>query len=242
MRFKEYISESINDKGRLKALFVIGLPGAGKTYTISKISGSISPRVVNTDRAAEFLASKWGKTITADSWPEFEDKSLKITSKTLLEYINGMLPLFIDGTSNDVSNILHRVGILESLGYDVGVVFVSTDLDVALKRAKDRAEKSNRIVDEDFIRKVHSQNEDNANFLKQKTSFFITVNNNDDSLGNEEMIKAYKKSQNFFIQPLANPIGQRYIKELESSKDKYLTPNLLNKDVLAKKITGWYKN
>ena len=55
--FKQFISESINDKGIFKAVFVIGLPGAGKSYTVSQLRGSVSPKVVNTDIAAEFWAS-----------------------------------------------------------------------------------------------------------------------------------------------------------------------------------------
>lgn len=49
MNFSKFLTESINDKGKFKAIFIIGIPGSGKTYTISKLKGIISPRVINTD-------------------------------------------------------------------------------------------------------------------------------------------------------------------------------------------------
>lgn len=240
--FKDFILESVNDRGIFKAIFVIGLPGAGKSYTISKINGLVSPKIVNTDKAGEFLSKKWNKQINSDTWVDFKDTAHRITEASLTNYIDGMLPLFVDGTSNDVSNILHRIGILESLGYDVGVAFVRADVKTSLARAKARAEKTGRHVDEDFIMHVHQQNQDNANYLKSKVSFFVAVDNNDDVLDNNDMLEAYKKTQKFFDMPVENPIGKRYIETLKQTKDKYLTPNLLNKDVLSKKIAGWYKS
>ena len=53
MRLENYlISEGINDKGIFKACFMCGHPGAGKSYTLTKIkSGIIEPRIVNIDKA-----------------------------------------------------------------------------------------------------------------------------------------------------------------------------------------------
>ena len=57
--FKQFIiNESINDKGILKAIFVVGLPGSGKSYTVQRLRGTVSPVVVNTDKVAEFLSKK----------------------------------------------------------------------------------------------------------------------------------------------------------------------------------------
>jgi hypothetical protein len=241
--FKQFVAESINDRGIFKAIFIIGLPGSGKSYTASKIKGTVSPRIVNTDKAAEFLGTKWGKEIKSSNWHEFKDTSHRITSNMLLNYIDGMLPLFVDGTSNDVSNILHRMGILESLGYDVGVVFVDTGLDKAIERANSRATEIGRHVDQDFIESVHRINRENANFLKGKVSFYREVDNNSDGhLGDDELDIAFKKVQSFFNAPVINPIGKRYLEEMKAKKLQYLSPELLPRAVLAKKIEGWYKS
>lgn len=242
LTFKQFVSEGINDKGLLKAIFVVGLPGAGKSYTIGQIKGPISPKVVNTDKSSEFLSSKWKKEINSESWSEFQDKSHKMTYLMLESYINGMLPLFVDGTSNDISNILHRIGILESVGYDVGVVFVQASLETSLRRAKERAEKIGRHVDEDFIKQVYERNKENASYLKSKVSFFKTVENDSDGLDDKEMMEAFKKVQDFFNRPVSNPVGKRTIQQLKDNGEKYLSPSILPPDVLSKKITGWYKS
>lgn len=240
--FKQFLDESINDKGIFKAVFVIGLPGSGKSYTVQQMSGSVSPRVVNTDKAAEFLSSKWQKEIRSDSWAEFKDKAHTITSKLLFNYLNGALPLFIDGTSNDISNVLHRIGILESLGYDVGVVFVKASLDTAMKRAESRAASTGRHVDAEFIKAVAAKNEENAAYLKSKVDFFHEVPNDTMTLSDSVMNQAFKSAQAFFAEPVNNILGKQHIAAMKADGQKYLTPEIIPVDQLEKKIQGWYRS
>lgn len=241
MRFKEFMTESINDKHILKAVFVVGIPGAGKSYTVKKLTGSVAPRIVNTDRATEYLAREFGGTINKDNWPQFSDTAHRLTSNSLSNYINSMLPLFIDGTSNNLSNILHRAGILESLGYDIGMVYINTPLKTALKRAKERAASAKRDVDEDFIIKVHTQSEENREYFKSKFDFFKEINNDDDELTDTIMLKAYKQVTGFFESPNNNPVGTRLIEKLKKEKGNYLVPTIITKEILDKKIQGWYR-
>jgi predicted ABC-type ATPase len=240
--FKQFMQESINDRGRLKAIFVIGLPGSGKSYTIKQLTGSVAPRIVNTDNATEYFSKKFSTQINSANWDEFKDDAHRITHAALLNYVDGLLPLFVDGTSNDVSNILHRMGILESIGYDVGVVFVNTPLQTALKRAKARAKDVGREIDEDFIREVDGRNAENAAYLRDKVSFFKQVNNSDDELDDLIMHTAFKAVQSFYDQPVKNPVGRRTLEEMNEKKLKYIAPEIMSRDVLAKKINGWYRS
>jgi predicted ABC-type ATPase len=239
--FKQFVAELINDRGILKAVFVIGLPGAGKSYTISKIRGPVSPVVVNTDKSIEFLSKKMDIEVNRDTWHNFADKSAAMTKEQLTQYVNGMLPLFVDGTSNDVSNILNRIGILESLGYDVGVVFVSASLGTAMKRAAERAKSTGRHVDEDFIKRVHEQNEENKEYLANKVGFFKEVENDTDQLTDQVLLQAYKSVQSFFDRPVENPVGKRTLDKMKEYKAKYLAPDIYSIDVIKKKIESWYR-
>lgn len=238
--FKEFIIESIEDKGILKAIFIVGIPGAGKSYTAKKISGSVSPRIVNTDRATEFLIKKMGKNSTEDNWPEFSDKSHHLTQVALSNYINSMLPLFVDGTSNDASNVLHRAGILESLGYDVGMIFIETSLQTAIDRANARIKHTGREVSTDFIKAVESRAKENKEFFETKFKFFQTINNDEGELTDKSLKKAFVKVQQFYNSPLANPVGKRFIEKMKEEKVKYLT-DIIGPDVIKKKVEGWYR-
>lgn len=241
--FKQFIDEGINDKGILKAIFVVGIPGSGKSYTITQLKGSVAPKVVNTDRATEFLSKKFNIASNSETWRSFfRDKTHPLTTGLLFNYLNSMLPLFVDGTSNDVSNILARAGLLESVGYDVGMVFVNTDLDVAKSRALKRGEEINRHVDQEFIEKVHALSQDNKEYFKGKFKFFKEVSNNPGELDDAAILKIYRAVAGFYDEPISNPVGRRTLEKLASAKEKYLVPSVFDKDDLQKKVTGWYRS
>ncbi|WP_407305434.1 zeta toxin family protein [Acinetobacter sp.] len=240
--FKEYMSESINDKGILKALFVVGIPGAGKSYTISELKGPISPKVVNSDISTEFLSKKLGVPANSENWKLiFRNKTKSMTRGLLTNYLDSMLPLFVDGTSNDASNILGRAGILESLGYDVGMVFVDTDLGVAIERAKARGEAIDRHVDVDFIEKVHELSVQNKEYFKGKFSFFREVWNNPGELDDKAILKIYRDVAGFYSEPLDNPVGIRFLEHLREEKQSYLVPTVMPREDLKKKVDGWFR-
>ena len=241
--FRQFLDEGINDKGILKAVFVVGIPGAGKSYTIKQLTGAIAPKVVNTDRATEFLSKKLDIPSNDTTWKAvFRDSSRKITVSALFGYLNGMLPLFVDGTSNDVSNILGRAGLLESIGYDVGMVFINTNLDVAKERAAKRGAEIDRHVNQDFIEKVHALSAENKEYFKGKFSFFTEVNNNPGELDDAAILQIYKKVAGFYEEPVHNPVGKRTLEKLTASKEKYLVPSIFDKEDLEKKVTGWYRS
>ena len=243
MNFEEFLlSESINDKGILKAIFVVGMPGAGKSYTVSNLKGQVSPKIVNTDVALEFLSKKTKIPANSETWKTvFRDSTKKMTATMLYNYINGMLPLFIDGTSNDASNVLSRAGILESLGYDVGMIFIDTDIEVAKQRAIERAEKIGLTVDPTFIDKVYKESEANKKYFQSKFSFFKVYENNGQGLDNDLMQKLFKQVQGFYTEDVQNPVGTRNLEKIREEKEKYLVPTLFQDETLKNKLSTWYK-
>ena len=79
MNFEQFLlNESINDKGIFKATFLRGLPDAGKSYTVSNLKGQISPKIVNTDVALEFLSKKTKIPANSETWKTvFRDSTKK---------------------------------------------------------------------------------------------------------------------------------------------------------------------
>jgi dephospho-CoA kinase len=239
MKAAEFINESINDKGLFKAVIFGGTPGAGKSYVLDQIaSGQIGARIVNTDKMLEFLGKQQGIDLgDKDNQMALLDQSKNLTINQFANYVNGMLPLFVDGTSSNAPNTLRRVGILESFGYDVGFVWVETDLEVAMKRASQR----DRKVDPEFIKSVHAISAENKEYFASKFSNFTTVKNNDGELTNQAVNKAFNQVSNFFTQPVENPIGRRKIAQLQETGDAYLVPSTISKTDLLNVLKGWYR-
>ena len=85
VKLKQLLEEGVFDKGILKAVFMAGGPGSGKTYVSSQIFGIPSKNInisvgglksVNSDTEFEFLLKKYGfetfgtGKLDIDKWPE----------------------------------------------------------------------------------------------------------------------------------------------------------------------------
>lgn len=234
------LNESINDRGKLKAIFICGMPGAGKSYSASQLQdGAIQPQIVNSDKAYEALG-RAGKTDISDpsQWSNVRDSVIKTTQTQLMHYINGMLPLFIDSTSADPGNLLRRKGILESFGYDVGIIWIDVKLEDALARAATRE----RTVPEHFIRSVHARSEQSKQFILSKFEWKQELDNSEGMLTDDVLMAAYRKTSSFFNSPLANPMGQANMRKIEKQKEKYMVPTICSKEQLQHLTTAWYKS
>ena len=179
LKLMDLLSEGVNDKGILKAFFMAGGPGSGKSYVASQLFGipkkiniSISGlKTVNSDTEFEHLLKKYGfETVGGgldiDLWPQEvfdmiaggdeDSKDMTVRKKAKLltkarrqQYVNGRLGMIIDGTGHDYSKLSKEKIQLEQLGYDCYMVFVNTSLEVALKRNSER----NRKLPEDLLEK-----------------------------------------------------------------------------------------
>ena len=179
IKLMDLLSEGVNDKGILKAVFMAGGPGSGKSYVASQLFGipkkinlTISGlKTVNSDTEFEHLLKKYGfETIGGgldiDKWPQEvfdmiaggdeDSKDMTIRKKAKLltkarkeQYMNGRLGMIIDGTGHDYSKLSKEKLQLEQLGYDCYMVFVNTSLEVALERNEER----HRSLPEDILTK-----------------------------------------------------------------------------------------
>ena len=238
MKAKEFITESIEDKGIFKAMFFGGLPGGGKSTVLSKITdGTIAPRVVNTDKTYDFLLDKNQQEASNIAWALFGPLSKTMNKNMLFNYLNSMLPLFIDGTSANTGSLLRRDGILKSIGYDTSMIWVNIELDTAIERMYQRSRK----VDTSFIKHVHKSSENNKKYYQSTFGAnFIEVDNNDDNFSAMET-KTFNIASQFFNSTVSNPIGNKTINDMKERKEKYLTPNMFKKDYIDRLISVWYQ-
>lgn len=237
MRFKNYleiINEGIYDLGIFKALFIGGHPGSGKSFVLKKIkSGKVDPRIVNTDKFVEYFGD--GGNV---DWWKFGDKTKKLTKEQLVNYINSLLPLVIDGTSSNPSSLFRRVGILKSLGYDTSMVWVDTDLETSLERNRNRK----RNVEEDFIIETYQKAQKLKNYYASEFKTFTEILNGEGELNDKVIVDAYKKMESWFLSPIDNPIGRDLKQEMMDNGWKYLvdTPEY-DMSYIKKLIDNWYR-
>lgn len=230
MKFNDYLNEGIEDKGIFKAIFMSGIPGAGKSFTISKIkSGRIEPRIVNVDKFTEFLNIN-------DIFSVY-DKSKKLTENQLVQYINSMLPLFIDTTGYTIGRLKNRKEALEYFGYDVGMVFVNTSLETSLERA----EKRTRRVAPEVIKEYYDKALQFQDSISNMFDYHQTINNNDGELTDDVVIKAYNKVSTFYHGKVKNSVGSTIFEKMKQNNLKYLSPDVFPLDEIKERISIWFR-
>ena len=233
------LKEGINDPGILKAIFLAGGPGSGKTWVAKGLFGipervnvsQTGMKMVNTDKELKFLLKKYGFGTDLDALPDelfrqltdddYEDYSglrgyaKELTGVRKKLYQNGRLGLIIDGTGDDYAKISKEKKELEEKGYDCYMIFVNTTLDVALERNRNR----DRVLPEKIVVDSHRQvikNIGGFQGLFGGNNFLIIDNNKD--LTEEQAQKRFnmlvKKGISKFVKkPIQNPRGKSWVRK-----------------------------
>jgi|TARA_R110000851_G_scaffold11983_2_gene41496 predicted kinase len=213
------LQEGVYDPNILKAFFLAGGPGSGKSYVVRRTTGGLGMKIVNSDDAFEKLLKDAGLSLKMP--PEEEaprdvarGRAKKLTKARQKNYVDGRLGLIIDGTGKDYEKIAYQARELQQLGYDTHMIFVNTSLDTALERNSKRA----RSVPESLV--VKSWNDVQQNIGKFSQLFrrnFIVVDNND---ADEEVFgKVFKQVMHLAKGKVQNTLGRQWIaNELEKKR------------------------
>ena len=213
------LQEGVYDPNILKAFFLAGGPGSGKSYVVRRTTGGLGMKIVNSDDAFEKLLKDAGLSLKMP--PEEEaprdvarGRAKKLTKARQKSYVEGRLGLIIDGTGKDYEKIAYQSRELQQLGYDTHMIFVNTSLDTALERNSKRA----RSVPESLV--VKSWNDVQQNIGKFSQLFrrnFVVVDNND---ADEEVFgKVYKQVMHLAKSKVQNTLGRQWIaNELEKKR------------------------
>jgi cytidylate kinase len=234
------LTEGINDPGILKAVFMAGGPGSGKSTVASELFAvdkainshfsAYGLKVVTSDTAFEYLLKKMGinpadlRKIAADD-PTFYNKLVDdgnpdavrsrasaLTKKLQQNYMNGRLGVILDGTGDEYDHIHRKQSQLESYGYDTMMVFVNTDLNVALERNRNRPERS--LPDSVVTELWHLVQRQRDKYRVIFAPHFLEVHNalDKDEQGRFEQDTAIQKAVRAFIgAPVQNPIGREWM-------------------------------
>ena len=213
------LQEGVYDPNILKAFFLAGGPGSGKSYVVRRTTGGLGMKIVNSDDAFEKLLKDAGLSLKMP--PEEEaprdvarGRAKKLTKARQKSYVDGRLGLIIDGTGKDYEKIAYQARELQQLGYDTHMIFVNTSLDTALQRNAERA----RSVQTSIV--TNSWNDVQQNIGKFSQLFrrnFIVVDNN--NAGEDVFAKVYKQVMHLAKGKVQNTLGRQWIaNELEKKR------------------------
>ena len=236
--------EGVYDQNTLKAIFMAGGPGSGKSHTAKLIflADPETPiaaatwsgmKLVNSDPAFERNLEKAGispgdlgtmsdedfakATVGPDS-PRGRAKKTRDVARG--HYIDGRLGVVIDGTGDDFGKISAKKDEMESFGYDTMMIFVNTSLDVAQERNMDRKRKLKPELVEDIWNDV----QENMGAFQGLFGGgnFVIVDNTKYGPVSQSVQKAVGQ---FLRRPIENPIGKKWIEqELEAKGPKAKLP------------------
>jgi predicted kinase len=210
------IEEGVNDPAIFKAVFLAGGPGSGKSFIVGKTGlPALGFKVVNSDDAFENAMKKAGMEMNPENIFSVQGQDIRGKAKLLTGvkqamYIKGRLGLVIDGTGKDTEKLKKQARELKSIGYDVAMIFVNTDLATAQARNKKRE----RTLPEDEVEKYWTTVQKNIGafqtmFGKPK---FTVVDNSEGKDYQKETLRAYREIQKFVQAKPENKNATAWIK------------------------------
>lgn len=225
----------VYDQGILKAVFLAGGSGSGKSAVSNALFGLkfgfafSGLKNVNNDKFFEFLLEKGklSKDMTNLNQHEMDiiqnvrKKGKQLGTNQYQIYLNGRLGMVIDGTGDSYSKMSEQKKYLRSLGYDTMMVFVNTTLEKALERNMKRERK----VPVDVATEIwhNAQRMKNRYKVLFKNNFIEIDNSKDSATGKAEIERLIQKKVDKFVSsPVINPTGKKWIKD-ELSKKKEST-------------------
>jgi shikimate kinase len=225
LRKKMKIDEGVDDPAIFKVVFLAGGPGSGKSFTVGKTGlSALGFRIINSDDIFEFSLKKAGmgttqKDIYSPKGQKIRVGAKKLTAKKMDLYLNGRLGLVIDGTGKDFTKIQKWAVSLKEIGYDIGMIFVNTNLETAIARDKKRG----RTLGDKKVTKMWQEVQDNlGKFQNLFGTEFVIVDNSEGANYEKATLNAYKKMSKFAKTPPRNPIAKKWIKDAGGRlKDSY---------------------
>jgi len=214
-------------------------------------------KVINSDDIFEKELKKLNISTDIDpkKWATFikqmavrEKVAKPLTALKKMNFIDGMLPIIIDGTGRDFEKIKNQKLALEQVGYDTYMIFVNTTLETSLQRNRERE----RSVPERVVK--DAWNNVQKNFSKFKSLFssknFKEVNQDISQTvykkkgkfggvrGPQQFEKwrkgLHKIAYNFVNSKLENKIGKQVISDLKMTGGKLLSDLQTTKDAVDK--------
>ena len=253
-QFRQNTEAGVHDKGIFKAIFLSGGPGSGKSHIRNKLTGGLGLRVVDSDILFKLYLKRDNIPLDFNSHSNFDanrreklrEKAGQLTDSRLALWVDARLGLVIDLTGKDVAWVRKLKEWLNGLGYETYMVFVNTDLEVALERNRQRSIKSrDRTLPDSLVEKLWRQVQSNLGALQKMfttgtgngQSNFIIIDNSEDlpkddsgrEILTDQIQRGYRAIIKFVNAPIKAPAARQWIRdEIEGrnrGKDKVKLPS-----------------
>ena len=219
MKTFQDLQEGVYDPNILKAFFLAGGPGSGKSYVVKRGTGGLGLKIVNSDDVFEKYLKDAGLSLKMPKSEEeprdkLRDRAKRVTAARQANYLEGRLGLIIDGTGKDYDKIAKQATQLKQLGYDVHMIFVNTSLETALERNAKRDRTVPRSIATKSWKTVQSNMGKFSQYFRQN---FIVVEYNDSEV--DVMGPVYKQVMSLAKKKVQNRTGLNWIQgELAKKK------------------------
>jgi len=219
MKTFQDLQEGVYDPNILKAFFLAGGPGSGKSYVVKRGTGGLGLKIVNSDDVFEKYLKDAGLSLKMPKSEEeprdkLRDRAKRVTAARQANYLEGRLGLIIDGTGKEYDKIAKQATQLKQLGYDVHMIFVNTSLETALERNAKRERTVPRSIATKSWKTVQSNMGKFSQYFRQN---FIVVDNNDSE--EDVMGPVYKQVMSLAKKKVQNKTGLNWIQgELDKRK------------------------
>lgn len=213
------LDEGVHDKHILKAIFMAGAGGAGKSFIAGEAFAGEGLKFVNADKHLERLLAQHDVPLEkAGSRYDLFRQARDVKEKEQTLYSGRRLGMVIDTTGWEYGRIATPQQRLEDLGYDTYMIFVSTSLETALRRNEERGAAGGRRVPDSFVKDAWEGAHDNIGRYRKLFGkrFFLIDNDNDlpPKQAEKVLLPAIKRIANRILQAkLTNPKGKKWLEQ-----------------------------
>lgn len=229
---------------KFKALLLAGPPASGKSYLFKNNPSLNQFPHLNTDTFRHSEARRKGLDLNNIN----NEKHIisGVMDETVVWLFNHVIygePIIIETTADRKSNFEKRISTLQSLGYDVGLVYTHTTKELSYKAEEERRKKENRTVDVDTMNRMWddmpTRLAEISNVLGKDNFLYLPREQMD--FTNQHRMKFEDFLQKFMFSPNTNPKGFKMRQQMKNSSDHtIITMNDDNVYNLYMLLSSWF--
>ena len=216
------LDETAEDPHVLKAVFMAGAGGSGKSKVAKAMFSGTGLRYINQDDHLERFMKAAGEPLSrVGARYDLFKRAQNLKNKQIRHFSRARAGIIVDVTGWDAKRVLGPRKKLVQLGYDTFMVFVRTSLETALRRNAERE----RRVPESYIRTAWEGSL--RNLPKFRNAFgasnFLIVDNDSD-IGAEDWARSveptlHRAGMKFLSRPIENTNGRRWLEKRKALRD-----------------------